>query len=180
MPALGLLTVGSGRGRGNVASRSRRRNGRADFTSAARGNRSAASRSDFTAAGGDVTAATTANLATAATIAATATITAVATMTATAAVGRAAAIGHRTTAIHDATAATAAMAAEQAGVGLLLTAHEGDADDREENRDAKQHETIHPTSSKKTYRYRKRRPTSSIAVLTSHPRSDGRDIGSEY
>jgi hypothetical protein len=56
-------------------------------------------------------------------------------------------------------AATAAIA-EQAGNGLLFTAHQGDADDREENRDATQNKTIHPRSSKKTYRYRKRNDSS--------------------
>jgi hypothetical protein len=54
------------------------------------------------------------------------------------------------------TIAAAATIAEQAGDGLLFTAHQGDADDREENRDAKHNKTIHPRSSKKTYRYRKR------------------------
>jgi hypothetical protein len=35
-------------------------------------------------------------------------------------------------------------AEQQASVGLLFTAHKGDADDREENRDAKQNNSIHP------------------------------------
>jgi hypothetical protein len=34
--------------------------------------------------------------------------------------------------------------ATMAGHCYLLTAHEGDADDREENRDAKNKHTIHP------------------------------------
>jgi hypothetical protein len=45
-----------------------------------------------------------------------------------------------------ATASTAAMTAV-ASDGRLLTAHQGDADDREENRDSKHKRTIHPTSS---------------------------------
>jgi hypothetical protein len=45
-----------------------------------------------------------------------------------------------------ATTLAAAMAAV-AGNGRLLTAHKGDADDREENRDSKNKRTIHPSSS---------------------------------
>jgi hypothetical protein len=56
----------------------------------------------------------------------------------------AAAISH-TTAI--ATASAIAAMAAVTGHGLALTAHQGDADHREENRDAKDQCTIHPGSS---------------------------------
>ena len=38
----------------------------------------------------------------------------------------------------------AATAAKQAGVGLLLTAHEGDSNQREKDRDTENDDTIHP------------------------------------
>lgn len=41
------------------------------------------------------------------------------------------------------TTATAAMT-EQASVGLLFTAHKGDTDNREKNRDATKNKPIHP------------------------------------
>ncbi len=44
---------------------------------------------------------------------------------------------------------------EQTGRSRFFTAHEGDTDDREENRDATNNKTIHPRTSKKTYWYRK-------------------------
>lgn len=69
--------------------------------------------------------------------------------TATAAVARAgtatvvvaiAAIARRIAAI----AAIAAFAAEEAGVGLLLAAHEGDTNQREKDRDTQNNNTVHP------------------------------------
>lgn len=61
------------------------------------------------------------------------------------------------TAVATAIAATAAIATESAGVGLLFTADQGDTSNREKNRDTTKNNTIHPRSSKKTYRYRKRK-----------------------
>lgn len=63
-----------------------------------------------------------------------------------------------------AVAAVTTAATEQASAGLLFTADQGDADDREKQRDAAKNNTIHPKSSKKTYRYRKRKRLSQ-AVL---------------
>jgi copper(I)-binding protein len=59
-------------------------------------------------------------------------------------------------AVNDSTAVAAATVTQQASVGLFFTAHQGDTDDREENRDATQNKTIHCESSKKSYTYRKR------------------------
>ena len=43
--------------------------------------------------------------------------------------------------------------AAMAGDGRLLTTHQGDADDREKNRDSENKRTIHPSSSnRKSYR----------------------------
>ena len=141
--ALGSLLSGRSRRRGDFASgRSRRRS---DFATAARGNRSAASRSGFATASRHVTAA-----------AVLAAEQAVATITAVAAIAAVAANALGTAAIsHSAAVATATMT-QQASVGLFFTAHQGDTDDREENRDATQNKTIHCESSKKSYTYRKR------------------------
>jgi len=102
-----------------------------------------------------------------------ATVTATATVTTVAAVKQllpAAAISSCTTAIAAAAiAAAAAVATEQASVGRFFTADQGDTDDREKNRDAKQNDPIHPKSSKKTYRYRKRtRIFARVAVSEIH------------
>ncbi len=163
--ALGSLLSGRSRRRGDFASgRSRRRS---DFATAARGNRSAASRSDFAAAArGNRSAASRSGFATAsrhvtaaavlAAEQAVATIATVATITAVAAIAAVAANALGTAAIsHSAAVATATMT-QQASVGLFFTAHQGDTDDREENRDATQNKTIHCESSKKSYTYRKR------------------------
>ena len=61
---------------------------------------------------------------------------AVATMTAVAAIAAIAAI-----------APIATMAAKDEGRSLVLTADEGDADDREEDRETKNNNTVHPQSS---------------------------------
>ena len=62
-----------------------------------------------------------------------------------------------TAAIAAAITTAAAVATEHASAGLLFTADQGDASNREENRDTTKNNTIHPRSSKKTYRYRKRK-----------------------
>jgi hypothetical protein len=43
-----------------------------------------------------------------------------------------------------AVAAMAAAATKQASVGLFLTAHEGDSNQREEDRDTQNNNTVHP------------------------------------
>ena len=43
-----------------------------------------------------------------------------------------------------AVAAVAAAATEQASVGLFLTAHEGDSNQREKHRESKNNNTVHP------------------------------------
>ncbi len=65
--------------------------------------------------------------------------------------------------------------ATMTGHSHFLTAHEGDADDREENRDAKDKHSIHPKILQ-SYRFRNVRVTHSPtqqknAVLRSPPRS---------
>jgi Ni/Co efflux regulator RcnB len=51
-----------------------------------------------------------------------------------------------------ATTITTATMATMTSHSRLLTANQGDADDREENRDAQNQRTIHPQSSNKRYR----------------------------
>lgn len=188
---LGLLLFGRGRRRRNVAGRSWRGNfataarSNVDFAAAARSWGWAASRS-FAAAGVDFTAATmlaaeqttATTMATAFAAVATASATAFATAATTMLTTAASNCTAVATAIATAAAAIAATATmtEQASAGRFFTAHQGDTDDREENRDATNNKTIHPRTSKKTYWYRKR--TKYHAVLTPHPRCDGRTIGS--
>jgi hypothetical protein len=49
-----------------------------------------------------------------------------------------------------------AIATMPEGRGLLLTAHEGDSNQREKDRDTKNNNAIHPQILQLTYRYRKR------------------------
>jgi hypothetical protein len=60
--------------------------------------------------------------------------------TAIAGVATVAAIARRVAAI----AAVTAAATEQASIGLLLTAHEGDSNQREKDRDTQNNNTVHP------------------------------------
>jgi hypothetical protein len=85
-------------------------------------------------------ATTAATIATAAAITAVATLAAAATSLATAAIRGAV----TATATASAVAAAATMGTEQASVGPFFTAHQGDADNREKNRDAKHDKPIHP------------------------------------
>jgi hypothetical protein len=80
-------------------------------------------------------------MATATTAAAMATVVAAIarTCTATIAMAAVAAIARRMAAI-----AAATLATEEASVGLLLTAHEGDSNQREKDRDTKNDNTVHP------------------------------------
>lgn len=137
--ALIQLGSGSSRGRGGFRSRG--------------GHRSAFDRNNGTTATTTAVAAAVAAIATvAATAAAAVTMAAAAPMAAmaTTAAARArtaiaggaaiAAIARRVAAV----AAMAAAATEQAGIGLLLTAHEGDSNQREKDRDTQNNNTVHP------------------------------------
>lgn len=113
--------------RGSGSSRGRSRGfggGRRGSALASRSSSTAASRGRSTAASGHVAAAA---------------VTVVTMPAMAAAAGR----GTGAAAIASAAAAMAAVAAV-AGDSGLLTAHEGDADDREENRDSQDQNAIHP------------------------------------
>jgi hypothetical protein len=159
---LGLLLFRSWRRR-NVASWSWRRSNFAAWskTSAARSNSSftAARRSGnaswlsanwgFATAANFSTTATVTVLGKQATAAAIAAVAAITMMTTAAAISSATATTVATAVATGVTAvATAATMTEQAGSCRLFTAHQGDTDDREENRDATENKTIHRTSKK--------------------------------
>jgi hypothetical protein len=82
----------------------------------------------------------------------------------------AAAIARRIAAV----AAMAATATEEASVGLLLTAHEGDSNQREKDRDTQNNNTVHPrilqlltgTSKRENY------PRCQFMRLTSPPKGE--------
>lgn len=68
-----------------------------------------------------------------------------------------------------ATVASAAAVAEQARPGFAVAAQQGHADQRDENRDTKQNNAVHPRILQLTYWYRKRensfcRPTGNLAA----------------
>lgn len=77
----------------------------------------------------------------------TATMTVLATAT-----GRRAAIATATIVAAATSMAAAAAVTEQAGLGRALTAHQGDSNHREKDRDAEQQSPIHPNSSKQVPR----------------------------
>jgi hypothetical protein len=65
--------------------------------------------------------------------------------TATTSFTTAAVVGYSAAAISHVTGATTtSVTTEQASAGLFFTAHQGDTDDREKNRDAKHNKPIHP------------------------------------
>lgn len=145
------VQLGSGSGRG---SRSRR------------GRRSAFDRNRNDCATATVAAIATTvatAIATMATAMAAAALTAAAMTTAAARAGAAAALAATTVAAiarrMAAVAAIAAAATKEASVGLLLTAHEGDSNQREKDRDTQNNNTVHPrilqlltgTSKRKNY-----------------------------
>jgi mannose/fructose/N-acetylgalactosamine-specific phosphotransferase system component IIC len=78
-----------------------------------------------------------------------------------------------TTAAIDVATAVAAttVAAEQRGRRLVLTAHQGDADEREKHRSSKNDDTIHSRILQIRYRYRK--PKHQVAVMLPHLALDG-------
>ena len=95
-------------------------------------------------------AAVAAAVATMATVAAT-----VATVTATVATTVAAMTAMAATIASAAVAAAIATVATVTGLRLLLTARQGESDDREKHRDPKHNKTIHPRSSSNRYTLRK-------------------------
>ena len=68
---------------------------------------------------------------------------------------------------------TAAAIATVTSNGHLLTAQQGNADDREENRDAKNKSTIHPKTSTNRYRNVRSKNTNFAVVIPLHPTRDG-------
>jgi hypothetical protein len=150
------VQLGSGSGRGSRSRRGRRsafdRN-RNDFATVA----------TAVAAIATTVATAIATVATMATAMAAAALTAAAVTTAAARAGAAAALAATTVAAiarrMAAVAAIAAAATKEASVGLLLTAHEGDSNQREKDRDTQNNNTVHPrilqlltgTSKRKNY-----------------------------
>ena len=165
-----------GRGRSGGSFRSSRGSGFRSHAAAARSHAATARGDRATAGRSGLTAARVA----------TATIAAVVVAVVTTA-GAAAAIIHRAAASRGITAAAAVAAISAAtaiaavtGQNLVLTAHQGDADDREKNRDAKQQCTIHPKFLQQN-RYRTVRDSTTRPSLPNlFPPRDGRRKGGTF
>lgn len=171
------LALGLRRGRGGSHRGGRRsRRSRARRSGTARGgSRSAAARSSRGAFSRGTAGLRAAVLSATAAAAMTEVVEQAVVTTAVAATGvsRGAAVrSARATTIAGAGAAMATMTSEHR---IALTAHEGDANHREEDRDAKNKCTIHPKFLQQN-RYRTERNTQAV-VRVSAPRSDGRLAG---
>jgi hypothetical protein len=117
-----------------------------------------------TAAAAAVTAAAATAVAAAAIAATVATAPAVAAIPTVAAIAAVATIAMAPATVAAAVAAAATIAAATVTTGetakegrrLVLTAHEGDSNQREKHRDTQNNDTVHPRILQLTYRYRKR------------------------